>query len=128
MKGLADKFSEEVMQPVFKVLGRIKVKRPAFEMIQIDHKRFLRMKETPIAHDYDIQQEIGKGGFGSVFRAMDKKTSEVRAVKKISKALLNDEEKSNLVNEFEILSSLDHPNIIKLYDIYSDTNHLYVVT
>ena len=62
------------MQPVFKVLGRIKVKRPAFEMIQIDHKRFLRMKETPITQDYDIQQEIGKGGFGAVFRATDKKT------------------------------------------------------
>ncbi len=74
MNRLTDKFTEEVMQPVFKVLGRIKVKRPAFEMIQIDHKRFLKMKETPIALDYDIQKEIGKGGFGSVFRAMDKKT------------------------------------------------------
>lgn len=60
-------------------------------MIQIDPKRFLRMKETPITQDYEIQQEIGKGGFGSVFRAMDKKTSEVRAIKKISKALLNAE-------------------------------------
>lgn len=71
---ISEKLSEEMLLPVFNLLSRIKVKKPAFEMIQIDHKRFLRMKETPITQDYDIQQEIGKGGFGSVFRAMDKKT------------------------------------------------------
>lgn len=34
----------------------------------------------------------------------------------------------SLINEFEILKRLDHPNIIKLYDIYEDNDYLYVVT
>jgi calcium-dependent protein kinase len=97
-------------------------------MIQIDHKKFLRMKITPISDDYELFNEIGKGGFGSVFKAKDRKTNEVRAIKKINKSSLTPEEKSSLVNEFDILSSLDHPNIIKLYDIYDDQNDLYVVT
>jgi serine/threonine protein kinase len=54
-------------------------------MIQIDPKNFIVMKETPISKDYDIKNEIGKGGFGSVYKAFEKNIEEMRAVKKIKK-------------------------------------------
>lgn len=38
-------------------------------MLQIDLKKFMKMKTTPITEDYEIIKEIGKGGFGSVFKA-----------------------------------------------------------
>jgi hypothetical protein len=41
-----------MLKPVFEVFTRMKVKRPVFEMIQIDHKKFLKMKVTPIINDY----------------------------------------------------------------------------
>jgi serine/threonine protein kinase len=47
----------------------MKVKRPAFEILQIDLKKFMKMKTTSITADYEIIKEIGKGGFGSVFKA-----------------------------------------------------------
>jgi calcium-dependent protein kinase len=97
-------------------------------MIQIDPRKFLRLKDNYITQDYDILNEIGKGGYGSVFMAMNKNSKEIRAVKKINKLALDDQSKHNLINEFEILGRLDHPNIIKLYDIYDDEQYFYVVT
>jgi hypothetical protein len=38
-------------------------------MIQIDPKKFLKTKGNSIYDDYELIKEIGKGGFGSVFRA-----------------------------------------------------------
>lgn len=33
-----------------------------------------------------------------------------------------------LSNEIKILKKLDHPNIVKLYEIYQDDNNIYLVT
>jgi hypothetical protein len=58
-----------VLAPVCAVLRRVKVKRPSFKMITIDPKKFLKGKGQSIHSDYQLTKEIGKGGFGSVFRA-----------------------------------------------------------
>ena len=67
----------------------MKVKRPVFTMIQIDPRKFLKIKETLITDDYEFLNEIGKGSFGSVFKAFNKKSNEVRAIKKINKSTLS---------------------------------------
>lgn len=54
-------------------------------MIQIDPKKFMKIKTTPVINDYELINEVGKGGFGSVFKAREKKSSQLRAVKKIKK-------------------------------------------
>lgn len=74
--------------PVFEQFCRMKVKRPVFTMIQIDPRKFLKMKETVITDDYEFLNEIGKGGFGSVFKALKKNSNEIRAIKKINKSTL----------------------------------------
>lgn len=43
-----------MLAPVFDVFTRMKVKRPVFEMIQIDLKKFMKMKQTSIYTDYEI--------------------------------------------------------------------------
>lgn len=40
--------------PVFEQFCRMKVKRPVFNMIQIDPKKFLQMKKSAIADDYEF--------------------------------------------------------------------------
>ena len=61
---------------------------------------------------YEIQDKIGAGGFGEVFRAIHKKTGGERAVKIIYKAEDDDDdfEKVNTTirNEFAVIKSLDH--------------------
>ena len=78
---------EKVLTPVFVAFTRTKVKRPAFEMIQIDLKKFMKMKKTSIYTDYDIICEIGRGGFGCVCKAREKKSKDLRAIKKIKNRL-----------------------------------------
>jgi serine/threonine protein kinase len=82
---LSAQIDELLFTPVFKMFTKMKVKKPTFQMIQIDPKNFIVMKETPISKDYDIKNEIGKGGFGSVYKAFEKNIEEMRAVKKIKK-------------------------------------------
>ncbi len=67
-------------------------------MIKIENKRFLKMKTTPITKDYQFCKEIGKGGFGAVYKAKDKKNNEVRAIKKINKNALTADERYSLAN------------------------------
>ena len=50
-------------------------------------------------------------------------------MKKILKTSLTREEQSKkLVNDILILRQLDHPNILKIFEFYQDTDYFYVVS
>lgn len=75
---------------------------------------------------YELGQQIGKGGFGSVLKATVKATKATRAVK----AMLKERVQANmdfLKKEIEITKMVDHPNIIKLYEIFEDEDTIYFV-
>lgn len=55
-------------------------------------------------------------------------SGELRAVKIIKKKALAEDERKKLKNEAEILRKLDHPNIIKLYEIFEDKKYYYIIT
>ena len=40
---------------------------------------------------------------------------------------LTEEDKVGLQNEIDILKQVDHPNIVKLYDIYEDDKYFFLV-
>lgn len=69
---------------------------------------------------YDILETLGTGRWGEVFKARDRRSDKVLAVKVVR----NDPgaEESILRHEFQILSRLDHPNIVKVYDLGTDGN------
>lgn len=52
----------------------------------------------------------------------------MRAVKIIKKKALAEDERKKLKNEAEILRKMDHPNIIKLYEIFEDKKYYYIIT
>jgi calcium-dependent protein kinase len=52
----------------------------------------------------------------------------VRAVKILVKQKLTKKELERLKQEIEILKKLDHPNILKLYEIFEDEKRFYLVT
>ena len=43
-----------------------------------------------------------------------------RAIKFIDKVTLNSDDTAVILNEIDILSQIDHPNVVKLYEFYSD--------
>ena len=74
---------------------------------------------------YEFTKNLGKGGYGKVFQVRNKKTGQLYACKKLSKLNVN-----NLIKfrrEINILVKMDHPNIIKLYDVFESQNSLYLI-
>jgi calcium-dependent protein kinase len=51
-----------------------------------------------------------------------------RAMKAIRKNQVMKEKEAELFNEVSILKLLDHPNIIKLFELFQDESHYYLIT
>jgi calcium-dependent protein kinase len=80
---------------------------------------FINEQTGNIRDKYRIGSKIGDGAFGSVRKVTHRQLGEVRAVKTIhKKSLQTEEEKQTFFNEVAVLKSLDHPNILKLYEFY----------
>jgi len=81
---------------------------------------------SDIRSKYKIHdQEIGHGHYGIVRKCADKDTTEIFAVKTIKKNKVG--RIDSLRREVQILQAVDHPNIIKLRDIYEDDKYLHLV-
>lgn len=68
---------------------------------------------------------LGSGTYGSVYKAKKKDSRIVRAIKQIPKSKVKNAERFK--SEIEIMGTLDHPNIIKLYETFEDERNVYLV-
>lgn len=78
---------------------------------------------------YKFKEVLGGGHFGTV-RIAYKRTEENKrkyAIKSISKKNLSEKDLEDLIKEVEIISSLDHPNIIKFFETYHDEFYFHIV-
>jgi calcium/calmodulin-dependent protein kinase I len=50
------------------------------------------------------------------------------AIKIVTKAKLTEEDDLALKDEIEVLREMDHPNIIKLFAVFDERDHFYLVT
>ena len=76
------------------------------------------------------EKPLGGGNFGTVrkgYRREEKEKKQYYAIKSISKKNLNEKDFEGLVKEVDIISSLDHPNIIKFYETYHDKYYFHLV-
>ena len=84
--------------------------------------------ENPvILNDYTLIKDIGEGNFGKVKLAKLKSTKEKFAIKILDKEKLKTQTKSTLFNEIEIISRLDHKNIIHVEKILEDSKNFYII-
>ncbi|AQK80028.1 Cyclin-dependent kinase F-4 [Zea mays] len=75
---------------------------------------------------YTIINEVGDGTFGSVWRATNKESGEVVAIKKMKKKYYSWEECINL-REVKSLRRMNHPNIVKLKEVIRESDTLFFV-
>jgi len=79
-----------------------------------------------VLRKYDITQKLGKGAYAVVFKAVDKKTKEVVALKKIFEAFQNATDAQRTFREIMYLQALatpkQHPNIIRLRNFLKAEN------
>jgi Protein kinase domain len=76
---------------------------------------------------YHIEpKELGHGHYGVVRKCRDRQTGEWYAIKSIRKSKVAKIEV--LKREIEILKEVNHPNIIKLIEVYEDERYLHLIT
>ncbi|XP_068935088.1 cyclin-dependent kinase 2 isoform X1 [Petaurus breviceps papuanus] len=72
-------------------------------------------------------EKIGEGTYGVVYKAKNKVTGEVVALKKIRLDTETEGVPSTAIREISLLKELNHPNIVKLLDVIHTENKLYLV-
>ncbi len=80
---------------------------------------------------YEIKGKIGQGGLGAVYKAHDVRMNREVAIKRIiannEDASLPEEATRQLMKEAGSLASLQHPNIVTIYDVGEDEDGPFVV-
>ncbi|XP_077022706.1 mitogen-activated protein kinase 15 isoform X2 [Tamandua tetradactyla] len=83
-----------------------------------------------VAQRYLLKRRLGKGAYGIVWKAVDRRTGEVVAIKKIFDAFRDKTDAQRTFREVMLLQEFgDHPNIIRLLDVLRAANDrdLYLV-
>ena len=102
--------------------------------LKVNTGNFIVQREGSKVYDvYEKLQFLGEGSFGSVYKVKRKNSGQreiIRALKEISKEkmCLNEENSEEIRNEISVLKSLDHPNIMKIYEFYEDKENMYLIT
>lgn len=85
------------------------------------------VRNEPIEDYYELGKEIGRGGFSIVVEGTNKKTGEKFAVKCIKKTMVEGDDIKLLRREIHIMKRVDHPNILKLFEVFEDDDEFYLV-
>ncbi|CAH2242971.1 mitogen-activated protein kinase 15 [Pararge aegeria] len=98
-----------------KDVSKVSKKSPEKNMSEIDEHILKR---------FDIKKRLGKGAYGIVWKAVDKKSKDVVAIKKIFDAFRNQTDAQRTFREIIFLQSFrNHPNIVKLHSIHRALNN-----
>ena len=77
---------------------------------------------------YEFIEQIGLGTFGQVFKVKIKKSGDLRAMKVIKKQDHSISFEKSVVHEIEMLESVDHPNVLKVFEFYDCPEHICIVS
>jgi serine/threonine protein kinase len=77
--------------------------------------------------DYLIGKEIGKGAYAVVKQAVHKPTGTKLAIKIYEKfKLMDPARKSAVKREIQVLRQLDHPNVVRLYEVIDNPKQVII--
>lgn len=102
-----------------------KKKKKAFYISPGD---FVQINRSPITDSYTFQGLLGNGAYAEVRKALHKSTNTMRAIKTIQLASSSEYDISKILKEVSILKCLDHPGILKIYEVFQSNTNLSIVT
>ena len=77
--------------------------------------------------NYKVLQPLGEGSFGKAFLCKKESDGSLCVIKQILIEGMDQKEKDEVLNESTILSKLDHPNIIKFYDVFESKKPKHMI-
>ena len=86
------------------------------------------LKKNP-NEDYKKVKLLGEGFYATVYSVENKITGEIRAMKIINKnqSNYNEEDEKEIINEINVLRKMDHPNILKIFEVYSNRENYSII-
>ncbi len=84
-------------------------------------------ERTAIAH-YSLQERVGTGAFGSVWKAHDERLDRIVAIKIPRKGQLSRAESELFLREARSAAQLKHPNIVSVHEVGRDEDQVYIVS
>ena len=97
------------------------------KIIKFGKQLFIGQLKCKVKDYYNIIKEIGKGANGKVYEVQNKKTKDIRACKFLPKSNIKESDLQKFRREIKILIKTDHPNIIKLYEVFETNKYLYLI-
>ena len=94
--------------------------------LRINKESFITSNKGDVTMFYEVIKKIGEGSFGKIYKVKNKQSGDIRAMKQITKTKIPNLEKFK--NEIKILSILDHPNIVRLFEVFEDDKFFYLLT
>uniref|UniRef100_A0A8I5KUP2 Myosin light chain kinase, smooth muscle n=1 Tax=Homo sapiens TaxID=9606 RepID=A0A8I5KUP2_HUMAN len=92
---------------------------------EVDYRTVTINTEQKVSDFYDIEERLGSGKFGQVFRLVEKKTRKVWAGK-FFKAY-SAKEKENIRQEISIMNCLHHPKLVQCVDAFEEKANIVMV-
>ena len=89
--------------------------------LKINKESFVTIIEGDITQFYEVQKKIGEGAYGKIYKVKNKQSGDIRAMKQITKTKIQDMNKFQ--TEIKILSMVDHPNIVRLFEVIEDDKY-----
>ncbi|XP_028814622.1 NUAK family SNF1-like kinase 1 [Denticeps clupeoides] len=81
-----------------------------------------------LKHRYELLETLGRGTYGKVKKAIERRSGREVAIKSIRKEKIKDEQDMvHIRREIEIMSSLRHPHIISIYEVFENKDKIVIV-
>ena len=87
----------------------------------IKKESFVTINKGDITQFYEVIKKIGEGSYGKIYKVKNKQSGDIRAMKQILKSKIPDINKFQ--NEIKILAMVDHPNIVRLFEVIEDDKY-----
>ena len=100
----------------------------SFTPINLTNELLVAKLKTNPEDDYKKLNFLGEGSFAAVYRVQNKYTDVICAMKIINKSSNSAEDDKEILNEINILRSMDHPSVLKIFEFYSNKKSYSIVT
>ena len=105
---------------VLLVINAVEDLEPSFQRRKVEIR-----KDAWITDEFELLEFLGRGKYGEVKRCREKHSGRLLAAKFVS--VVKDAEKKSVLNEIEIMKSLQHPRLIQLYEAYESPKQMCLV-